>query len=115
MGARGAEVAVSVWCEYMSGTRGSGIVSCADDVLEMSVVCRVRGVGGVCEICFSRGVVGGELESVGERIGFELYQFCGNRVSVGRGFGVCGVGGVGGGFGQWSGRMGVCCESRFLV
>ena len=33
---------------YMSGTRGSGVLSSADDVLEMSVV---RGVGGVCDIC----------------------------------------------------------------
>ena len=34
--------------EYVGGTRGSGIVSCAADVLGMSVM---RGVGGVCEIC----------------------------------------------------------------
>ena len=35
---------VSVGCEYTGGTRGSGIVSSAYDVLEMSVVCGVRGV-----------------------------------------------------------------------
>ena len=33
--------------EYMSGTRGSGIVCNAYDVLEMIVVRDVRGVGGV--------------------------------------------------------------------
>ena len=34
---------------YMGGTRGgSGVLSSAGDVLEMSVV---RGVGGVCDMC----------------------------------------------------------------
>ena len=37
--------------EYMGGTRGSGIVSSTPNVLEMSVVRGVRGVGGVCEMC----------------------------------------------------------------
>ena len=46
-GAKGGVVAVSVECEYMGGTCGSGVVSSADDVLEMSVVRGVRGVGGV--------------------------------------------------------------------
>ena len=35
----------------MGGTPGSGDVSSADDVLEMSVVGGVRVVSGVCEIC----------------------------------------------------------------
>ena len=35
-------VAVSAGCEYMIGTRGSGVLSSADDVLEMSVVCVMR-------------------------------------------------------------------------
>ena len=47
-------VAVSV---YMGGTRGSGVLSSAGDVLEMRSV--VRGVGGVCDMCMARGVVGG--------------------------------------------------------
>ena len=38
-------------CEYMGGTRGSGVASSADDVLDISVVRGVRGVGGVCEMC----------------------------------------------------------------
>ena len=48
----------------MGGTRGSGVVSSADNVLEMSEVRGLRGVGGVCEICICiagsrvRGVVG---------------------------------------------------------
>ena len=48
-------VAVSA---YMGGTRGSGVLSSACDVLEMSVV---RGGGGVCDMCMclARGGVGG--------------------------------------------------------
>ena len=56
MGVRGGGVvAVSA---YMGGTRGSGVLSSAGDVLEMSVV---RGVGGVCDMCmyFALGGVGG--------------------------------------------------------
>ena len=48
--------------EYVRGTRRSGIVSSAADVLGMSMVCGMRGVGGVCEICMclARGGVGDE-------------------------------------------------------
>ena len=51
--AGGVVVAVSAWYEYMVGTRGPGVVSSTDDVLEMSVVrgMWVRGEGGVCEMC----------------------------------------------------------------
>ena len=72
MGSGGGVVAVSA---YMDGTHGSGVLSSACDVLEMSVV---RGVGGVCDMCMclARGGVGG---IVGERFGFGLYQSCGNR------------------------------------
>ena len=42
---------------HVGGTRGSGIVSSAADVLLMSVVCGMREVGGVC---VARGGVGGE-------------------------------------------------------
>ena len=47
---------------HLGGTRGSGIVSSAADVLWMSVVCGMRGVGGVCEMCMclALGGVGGE-------------------------------------------------------
>ena len=41
VGSEGGVVAVSA---YMGGTRGSGVLASACDVLEMSVV---RGVGGV--------------------------------------------------------------------
>ena len=53
---------VSAGNEYVSGTRGSGIVSGAADVLGMSVVRGMRGVGGVCELCmcYARCGVGGE-------------------------------------------------------
>ena len=40
---------VNAW--HVGGTRGSGIVSSASDVLGMSVVRGVREVGRVCEIC----------------------------------------------------------------
>ena len=55
VGSGGGVVAVSA---YMGGTRGSGVLSSAADVLEMSVV---RCVGGVCDICMglARGGVGG--------------------------------------------------------
>ena len=54
------EVVVSAG--HVGGTRGSGIVSSAADVLWMSVVREMRGVGGVCEMCMclARGCVGGE-------------------------------------------------------
>ena len=53
-------VVVSAW--HVCGTRGSGIVSSAADVLCMSVVRWMRGVGEVCEMCMclARGGVGGE-------------------------------------------------------
>ena len=55
-------VVVSAENEYVVGTRSSGIMSSAADVLGMSVVRGMRGVGGVCEIlmCLARGSVGGE-------------------------------------------------------
>ena len=37
---------------YMGGTRGSGVLYSAGDVLEMSVV---SGVGGVCDMCMAQG------------------------------------------------------------
>ena len=55
VGSGGGVVALSA---YMGGTRGSGVMSSADDLLEMSVV---RGVGGMCDtcMCLARGGVGG--------------------------------------------------------
>ena len=55
MGSGGGVVAVSA---YIGGTLGSGVLSSAGDVLEMSVV---RGVGGVYDMCmyFALGGVGG--------------------------------------------------------
>ena len=46
----------------VGGTRGSDIVSSTADVLGMSVVSGMIGVGGVCEMCMclARGGVGGE-------------------------------------------------------
>ena len=49
----GGVVAMIAECECMDWTRGSGVVSSAYDVLEMSVV---RGIGGVCEMCMCFGL-----------------------------------------------------------
>ena len=61
--------------EHVGGTRGSGIVSSAADVLWMIVVRGMRGIGGVCEMrmCLARGGVGG-VGGVDERIVFGPYQ-----------------------------------------
>ena len=47
---------------HVCGTRGPGIVSSASDVLWMSVIREMRGVGGVCEMCMclAQGGMGGE-------------------------------------------------------
>ena len=42
---------VMVSIGHLGGTRGSEIVSSTADVLGMSEVCGMRGVGGVCEMC----------------------------------------------------------------
>ena len=95
---------VIVVSAYMGGTRGSGVLASAGDVLEMSVV---RGVGGV-----------------GDRIGFGLYQFWRNMGRVGSVFWLrwCGWfwGRVDGWLGPGSERVGwsyvcACCESGFSV
>ena len=117
----------------MGGTRRSGIVSRAADVLWMSVVRVMRGVGGVCAKCVYG--LGRRRKRGGERIGFELYQSCGNRWIVGRVsvFGlrwyVCGVGGecvvsvgsvwcrwgVGGAGGEWVVSVGSGYEAWNMV
>ena len=50
-------VVVSAWLE--GATRGSDIVSSASDVLEMSVVRVMRGVGKICMYLARGGVRGG--------------------------------------------------------
>ena len=47
---------------HAGGTRGSGIMYSAANVLCMSVVRGMRGIGGVCEMCMclARGGVGEE-------------------------------------------------------
>ena len=50
-------VVVSVGHECAGGTRSSGIVTSAADVLGMSVVRGTRGVGGVCEMSVWLGAV----------------------------------------------------------
>ena len=55
MGSGRGVVAVSA---YMGGTRGSGVLSSAGDVFEMSVVRGAGGVGDMC-MCLARGGVRG--------------------------------------------------------
>ena len=50
VGAEKGVVAVIAEGECMGGTRGSGVVSSAEDVLEVSVVRGVRGVDEVCGV-----------------------------------------------------------------
>ena len=53
---------VVVSAGHVGGTRGSGIVSSAADVLWISVVHAMRRVGGVCEMCMclAQSGVGGD-------------------------------------------------------
>ena len=71
---------VVVSAGHVGGTRGSGIVSSAADVLGMSEVRGMREVDGVCEMCICLARVG----RWGKRIGFGLYQSCGNMEIVER-------------------------------
>ena len=48
---RGGVVGMSTGHEYVGGTRDSGIVPNASDVIGMSVVRGMRGVGVECEMC----------------------------------------------------------------
>ena len=57
VGDGGGVVVVSAW--YVGRTRRSGMVSSAGDVLEMGLVCGMRGVGGVCVMCLARDGIGG--------------------------------------------------------
>ena len=47
----GSVVALSAEHDYVGGTRGSGIVSSAADVLGMSAVRGIKRVGGLCQMC----------------------------------------------------------------
>ena len=105
----------------MVGIRGSGIVSSAADVLWMSGVRGMRGVGGVCEMsmCLARGGVGGEggawMRELG--LGFTNPVETGGSVSVSL---LCwcrwGEGrGLDKGLEWWGGVMCVSCESGFSV
>ena len=62
VGDGGSVVAVSAGDEYMGDKRGSGIASSADQVLEISVVHGMKGLGRVCEMCMclARGWLGGD-------------------------------------------------------
>ena len=90
----------------MDGTHGSGIVSRAADVLWMRVVCGMRGVGGVCEMCMclARGGVDGDggdwMRGLG--LGFTNLVGTGEVLDVCLCFGCGGVGDIGG---EWLGGL----------
>ena len=105
---------------YISGTRGSGVLASAGDVLEKSVV---RGVGGVYDICMCLalggvGGFGGEWVT-GLGLGFTNSGGTWGKCDMCRCFRCGGVGGVGGegvgglgqGLGGWGGVMSVCVMS----
>ena len=87
---------------HVGGTRGSGMVSSATDVLWMSVVRVMSGVGGVCEMCmcFARGGVGGEGGELMKGLGLDFTNPVGTWevLDVCLCFGCGGVGSVGGEF-----------------
>ena len=56
VGDKGGVVGVSACHEYVGGIRGSDIVSSAADVLGMSVVRGMKGVGRVGELCMRLAV-----------------------------------------------------------
>ena len=92
-------VVVSAGHEYVGGERGSSIVSSAADVLGMSVVSGMSGVGGVCEMCMrlTRGGLGGEwIKGLG--LGFTNSVETGGVLAVCLCLGSGIVGGVGGGW-----------------
>ena len=108
---------VVVSAGHVGGTRGSGIVSSAADMLWMSVVHGMTGVGGVCEMCMARGGVGVGGGEWMRGLGFT------NHVGTGGVLDVClCCGGVGG---EWvwgldQNLVGWCyvcvsCESGFSV
>ena len=113
---------MSMECECLGCTRGSGVVSSADDVIDMSVVRGVRGVSGVCELCMCLARAGLKVWLRGLSLGFT------NPVGTGGVWDMClcfGCGGVGvcwGIVGGWPGSgmvddvMSVCvCEAGFFV
>ena len=57
----GSGAGVGAVSAYMGGTRGSGVLTSAGDVQEMSVV---RGVGGVCDMCMCLARAGWEVLGV---------------------------------------------------
>ena len=102
----------------VGGTRGSGSVSSAADVLWMSVMRGMIGVGGVCEICLCLtrgGVVGEEGEWMrGLGLGFTNPVRTGGVLDVCLGYGGVGVEWVGVWMGGWC-HVCVRCESGFSV
>ena len=90
---------------YMTGTRGSGVLSSGCDMLEMSVV---RGVGGVCDmcICLARAVWGFRCWVKGMGLGFTYLGGTRGKCDMCLSFDCGGVGGVGGVVGRLgSGRV----------
>ena len=91
---------------YMGGTRGSGVLVSAGDVLEISVV---RGVGAEWVTGLGLGITnsGGTWVKWDMCLGFG----CGGVGGIGREW----MGGLGQGLGGWCGVMSVYCARRILA
>ena len=98
VGSRGGVVAVSA---YMGGTRGSGVMASAGDVLEMSVM-----RGAVCDMCMCLAWDGWEVLGyewvTGLGLGFTYSGGTWGKWDMCLCFGCSGVGGVGG---EWVGGL----------
>ena len=85
---------------HVGGTRGLGIMSSAADVLWMSVLRWMSGVGRVCEMCMCLARGGEGVRGLGLGVT--------NPVGTGGVFDMClcfGYGGVGGICGEWVGGL----------
>ena len=96
---------------HVGGTRGLGIVSSTADVLWMSVMRGMRGIGGVCEMRLALGGVGGVEGDLMRGLGLVIT----NPVGTGKLLDVClcfGCGGVGGFGEEWVGGLDQGLEGR---
>ena len=103
----------------MDGTRGSGIVYSAADVLVMSVVRGMKGVGGLCGMCMCGVDVEGDEWMRGLGLCFTNPVGTGEVLDVSLCCGGVGgewVGGLDQGREEWGGVMlCVSCKSRLFV
>ena len=93
----------------VGGTRSSGIVSSASDMHWMSLICGMKGVGGVCEMCMclARAVYEARRWKIGLGLGFTNLV---RTEGVLDGCLCLGCGGMDGVAGEWLGGLDQCLE-----